>query len=419
MPAVTVLVNQPGTVDTAEIGTTAGDVGRPGHLQHHFDTPRQQYEAAKLGMWLFLATEVLLFGGLFCAYAIFRALHPALFAYGSLFLDTTWGAINTAVLIVSSTTMAIAVWCAQCGHRRALVLFLALTLLCAVDFMGIKYIEYSHKIREHQVWGLTFYESKDLGPAQVPAGSETMDPAVFFVADPAKGSKMWMNTCRSCHGAGGEGMPGQGKDLRVSEFVTGKTDTELVEFVKGGRMPFDPLNTTGVMMPPRGGNPMLTDEDLAHIVSFVRTLMISGGGTAAQAGGGTAVDAVTDAGGEPDGFWVPMSSIPIAPAGPTGLDLEYLDRDRARWQPSLASEPSVSVDRPENAHMFFGIYFLMTGLHGLHVLGGIMMLTWLLVRAFKGHFGRDYFTPVDLGGLYWHIVDLIWIFLFPLLYLIR
>ena len=80
--------------------------------------------------------------------------------------------------------------------------------------------------------------------------------------------------------------------------------------------------------------------------------------------------------------------------------------------------PSRDPTRPPNAHLFFVFYFLMTGLHGLHVLAGMAVIAWLLGRAIAGHFGADYFTPVDLGGLYWHVVDLIWIFLFPLFYLI-
>ena len=76
-------------------------------------------------------------------------------------------------------------------------------------------------------------------------------------------------------------------------------------------------------------------------------------------------------------------------------------------------------ERPANAHIFFGIYFTMTGLHGIPVLAGMGVIAWLMIRAAKGHFSTEYFTPVDLGGLYWHVVDLIWIFLFPLLYLIN
>ena len=71
-----------------------------------------------------------------------------------------------------------------------------------------------------------------------------------------------------------------------------------------------------------------------------------------------------------------------------------------------------------NAHLFFGVYFLMTGLHGIHVILGMGVLTWIMIRAAKGHFYKDYYTPVEIGGLYWHLVDLIWIYLFPLLYLV-
>ena len=88
--------------------------------------------------------------------------------------------------------------------------------------------------------------------------------------------------------------------------------------------------------------------------------------------------------------------------------------------PSEAADRSAPshAKRPSNVQIFFGIYFLMTGLHGLHVLAGMGAITWILVRSIKGHFGPEYFTPVDFVGLYWHLVDLIWIFLFPLLYLI-
>ena len=100
----------------------------PEFLQHHFASPRQQFEASKLGMWLFLATEVLLFGGLFVGYAVWRSNHPDLFKFGSQFLNTTLGAINTAVLILSSLTMAGAVTMAQRGRKGPLVILLALTL---------------------------------------------------------------------------------------------------------------------------------------------------------------------------------------------------------------------------------------------------------------------------------------------------
>ena len=130
----------------------------PAHLAHHFETLPQQIEAGKLGMWIFLGTEILLFTGLFCIYAVYRGTHPEIFAYGHQFLSVGWGATNTAVLILSSFTMALAVRAAQCSQRRALVIFLALTLLGGCGFLGIKLVEYSHKFRENLVWGARFYE---------------------------------------------------------------------------------------------------------------------------------------------------------------------------------------------------------------------------------------------------------------------
>ncbi|NBC10356.1 MAG: hypothetical protein GVY24_01290, partial [Planctomycetes bacterium] len=117
----------------------------PPHLAHHFETVEQQFDTAKMGMWVFLATEILMFGGLFCAYAIYRGNHPEVFMFAHQALDWEWGAINTVVLLASSFTMAWGVRAAQLGQRSLLVLLLALTLLGGAGFMVIKTIEYSSK----------------------------------------------------------------------------------------------------------------------------------------------------------------------------------------------------------------------------------------------------------------------------------
>ena len=119
------------------------------HLAHHFDTMEQQYDSGKLGMWVFLATELLMFGGLFCAYAVYRANHPEVFIYAHTFLNTTWGAINTCVLLASSLTMAWAVRCSQLNQRNALVALLLATLCGGAGFMMIKAVEYNHKFQEY------------------------------------------------------------------------------------------------------------------------------------------------------------------------------------------------------------------------------------------------------------------------------
>ncbi len=207
----------------------------PAHLQHHFATSEQQADSAKLGMWLFLLTEILLFGGLFAAYSVYRAWNPEIFHNGHLFLNTTLGTINTVVLITSSLTIALAIHYIQTGKRTATIANLSVTLVLAATFLVIKYFEYAHKFHEGQLPG-KFYHF--------------------------------------------EGMEGT------------------------------------------------------------------------------------------------------------------------------------------NPHIFFSIYFLMTGLHGIHVIAGMAVITWVLVRTIKNHFSAEYYTPVEMTGLYWHLVDLIWIFLFPLFYLI-
>ena len=204
---------------------------------HHFATADQQFAAGKLGMWLFLSTEILFFGGLFVAYAVFRTLHPEVFIDAAELLDTRLGAVNTVVLLFSSLTMAWAVRCAQLGQRRALILCLSLTIAAASLFLGIKGVEYVHKWHEGHLW-------------------------------------------------------------------------------------------------------------------------------ASQYSGGEAA---------------------------SGINREAT---------------------------FFSIYFAMTGLHAIHILAGIGAIGWVLRRAVRGDFGPHYFLPVDAVGLYWHLVDLVWIFLFPLLYLI-
>ncbi len=294
--------------------------GQPGILAHHFDTPEQQFAAGKLGLWLFLATEVLLFGGLFCAYAIYRANHPEIFLYAHKYLDTTLGGINTIVLICSSLTMAWAVRCAQCSQRRGLIALLVLTLLCAFGFLGIKYVEYKHKWHEGLLPGTHF------DPQHAPG--EHAEPSEAYQAG-------------ATH-AGGE-----------------VTDGPASETVPSVQPPASAADT-------------------------------SGGETGQEA---------------------ERSTIPEAATGPEGL----------AWFPWVNQrEPHAEIkERPSNVHIFFGIYFTMTGLHGLHVIAGMVVIAWLLVRSIRGDFGAHYFTPVDFGGLYWHLVDLIWIFLFPLLYLIH
>ena len=207
-------------------------------LREQFETAAQQKDASTLGMWIFLITEVMFFGGLFLAYTVYRRAYPEIFAIASGSLNVYIGAANTVVLLCSSLTMVLAVRAAQLGKSKAIVLFLILTLILGGVFLGVKAYEWNEKFVEHHVPGASFH--------------------------------------------------------------------------------FEGL----------------------------------------------------------------------------------------------------APDQQGHAQLFFSLYFAMTGLHALHMVIGAGMLIYLIFQARKGRYTAEYNTPVDLIGLYWHFVDIIWIFLFPLLYLI-
>jgi cytochrome c oxidase subunit 3 len=207
-----------------------------GYVAHQFDDAAQQKEAATLGMWLFLATEVMFFGGLFTGYTVYRSKYPDIFVQASHHLDIVLGGVNTFVLLASSLTMALAVRAAQVDDRKWLVRYLAATMVFGAVFLGIKVVEYEHKFTDFLVPG----------------------------------------------------------------------------------------------------------------------------------------------------------------------------RDFAKTDPTMLG-----------TQIFFSFYFAMTGMHALHMVIGLGLMTVLLVMAWRGRFSSQYYNPVEMGGLYWHFVDIVWIFLYPLLYLIK
>lgn len=281
---------------------TTPDTPHDPHVAHHFHSAEQQNAGGKLGMWIFLATEILMFGGLFCGYAVWRRNVPDSFEYGHLLLNTMWGAINTLILISSSFTMAWAVRAAQLGQRRLTSILLVLTLCGAAGFMAVKYHEYHHKF--------------EIGTG----------PGVFFNID------------------------------KINEHFPAATRRDPLERVRPAPDSPAPVSNTS---------------------------------------GGT--------------------SLPAPAQTPnTGLILNPIPLQRIHLTEADLTAPMVIDSKG-----FIDVYFLLTGLHGIHVLVGMILITWLLVRNLRGHFSPRYNMPVDLVGLYWHLVDLIWIFLFPLLYLIQ
>lgn len=211
------------------------------HVAHHFDDAEQQVEATTLGMWLFLITEVLFFGGIFAAYMVYRSKYPEAWMEGSGQLDVLLGSVNTVILLCSSLAMALAVWAAQTGQKDKLVKFLLLTMFLGTTFLVIKGFEYSSKF------------SHGLVPV--------------------------------------EGM----------------------------------------------------------------------------------------------------------------------------FHPDHLENPNVN---PANVQLFFGFYFGMTGIHALHMVIGLGVMVALVLRARKGRYTPESYAGIELTGLYWHFVDIVWVFLFPLLYLL-
>ena len=358
----------------------------PPFLAHHFDTPQQQFESGKLGMWVFLATEILMFGGLFCAYSVYRANHPEVFLYAHHYLDTTWGAINTVVLLVSSFTMAWGVRAAQLGQKSLLVLLLALTIAGGGGFMVIKFIEYKAKFEHDLFPGVynLFYQG-DEGNAASKRAQELPHLEGEYHLRPAHGDE---------HGAG--------------HTAAGDTDATAHASTEGEHVAQDDGHA-GKATGADAGHQMAPEHPQPH----------------AQDATQTPGPAAASAPRAPEAAKLPVdhSAIGPAPAGPAGLASAAVPV-AAEAGPGHADHGAFSYEdlnpiAQERVAIFFSIYFMMTGLHGIHVVVGMGLIAWILLRALKNEFGPAYFTPVDLVGLYWHLVDLIWIFLFPLLYLIH
>jgi cytochrome c oxidase subunit 3 len=235
---------------------TADHAEHPAYLRHHFESTEQQADATNFAMWLFLLTEVMFFGGLFTAYLIYRNWYYPAFVAASHQLSIPLGGFNTLLLIVSSFTMAMGVWCAETRRKSGLVLSLCLTLILGLGFLGIKSIEYREKFEKHHVPGAHYSLQSFVDP--------TSDPDIFK---------------------------------------------------------------------------------------------------------------------------------------------EYHDKP-------------LPLDMARHTEIYFSLYFAMTGMHALHMIIGIGILGFMIYRARAGAYTSGHVTFVENFGLYWHFVDIVWIYLFALLYLI-
>ncbi|QDT06724.1 Cytochrome c oxidase subunit 3 [Rubripirellula lacrimiformis] len=372
------------------------DHDHPSFLAHHFDTPEQQFDSGKLGIWLFLVTEVLFFSGMFCAYAMFRMLRPEVFEGCSQFLNTKLGAINTGVLLFSSLTMAWAVRCSQTEEYKKLTGMLAATLSCAMIFLGVKSIEYSHK------WTMGL----------LPAGMFTYDPAN---PHPADQPNYLLYLC-----------------LPFAILLVGVVLWWIVSIVRGNKfhaacaMPLTVVCACffvgvglGVILESGGDEGHGADhlaeahaEEHADESHAVHEIEAAGTQLSANSDFDIQERLATDATNSG------MQSELIARQQQSALAAGSVINDSSNIEGGI-SKVQENVLTPRTAGVFFSIYYCMTGVHAIHILGGIGVLVWLLIRSVRQDFNRQYFGPVDYVGLYWHLVDLIWIYLFPLLYLIR
>jgi cytochrome c oxidase subunit III len=248
--------DSPAVTHGAAVETVNPHGEHPSYQRHHFQSVEQQADTTNFAMWLFLLTEVMFFGGLFTAYLIYRNWYYPAFVAGSHQLNVMWGTLNTGVLITSSFTMAMGVWCAEMRKKSGLVLCLVLTFILGLGFLGIKSIEYHEKWEKHHIPGIRYSLNSFLDPA---------------------------------------------------------SDHEIYE--------------------------------------------------------------------------------------------EYHDKPLA-------------PDMARHTELYFFLYFAMTGMHALHMIIGIGILGFMIFRAQAGDYTGGHVTFVENFGLYWHFVDIIWIFLFPLLYLI-
>ena len=544
-------------------------------IQHHYDDAQHQFDSGKLGIWLFLAQEVLFFSALFVAYILYRVHHPEIYSYAHQYLQVKYGAINTAVLIFSSLTAAWAVRCAQLNQRIGLIACLTITLMCACTFLVIKYIEYNHKVHEHILFGKYFdpcvssggnelltknnecpgskstvewnygtskpdagcYDDDkyDLDPRTpgVQADCTVVDqtlvlykPKVYtggtathdcvadgtFAAITGDGGKYtFTGLCDTIQIKGNKNVVTFDKVKKVSVFGqdnrVSANAADLIDLsTKTGQDTTDVNVESGLSQPKwQQTITVLKPNDKGEI-----EWKIDDAEKAKVAIAGTLTEECPEeriGEGEPVRKY-PCWEIAHQPAVCGKVDAGYASRNLVKHLPEFgvlvlygdedergrrtgtaredeehqkrlgrplkpdekvegktidtkivatckeapkAVEPAdvfaapteshkigdkaiqpvheLTVHEeheleamgppPEHTNMFFTIYFAMTGLHGIHVIVGVMIFIWLLIRAVMGQFSADYFGPVDYAALYWHIVDLIWIFLFPLLYLIH
>ncbi len=431
------------------------------HLQHHYDTPQQQFDAGKLGIWIFLVTEILFFSGLFCAYTIYRAEHPEVFIFAHYYLSATLGGVNTAVLILSSLTAAWAVRNAQLQQYRLLIVNILITIACASTFIII----HAHEYYEHYQKGLMWTDCEE-------SNGKPLDRLKFGVCFKPVEHVWELQSFKDEHPESAEFAERlykaeQAKDSKSKTAQVAPIQLHAapaVEFASlsaasaragrtvpvasgvpaaGGAPPPATAATAPAAPPPAAPAPAAPAPKRKKKTKKAEAQPAASEGAPAASAAPAPSDSAAEA---PPASATPAPSAAAPAAAPapapkaedTGdslADIQALAAEEARSgniETDLGKKMKPLIDAgvigptsaggvsyPKEGHVFFALYFFMTGLHSFHVFAGIIVWVWMLLRAFKKQFGPKYFGPIDYAALYWHLVDMIWIYLFPLLYLIR
>ncbi|MDT0631334.1 cytochrome c oxidase subunit 3 [Rubrivirga sp. S365] len=364
----------------------------PSNLQHHFVSAEQQFESSKLGMWLFLATEILLFGALFVAYGIFRVLYPELFDEASLQLDTTLGAANTLVLLLSSLTMAWAIRGAQMDNQKVLRYNLLATMALASAFLVVKYFEYEHKFELGIFPGYNFELDEGVDRVNDLTGSVAATP--LFVPSQREDAAA---------DAAGNQIPDETAPVSTDDApLTGADQNPGIDGA-----PAAPDTGT------EGGVQAEAETQAEGAQPLAGTALDEGG--VAPANGAT-LDGAAEGGADATAAEAVLGNAnslheDVGSMAAGGLETEHGDDSGGHGR-----EGAIFSNR--RAGIFFAIYYVMTGIHALHIIIGIVAIGFLTWFSYKGRYSSVWYTPVENVGLYWHVVDIIWIFVFPLMYLI-
>lgn len=387
---------------------------------------------SKVDMFIFIAVYALAILLVIVMGFAARFGHGTAWAWGLHLMNVPLALAGLSLLVASILATGAALHWASRPRRWPVVCALGLAALCCMGFVATILIDFDAKWNHGIRPGAWFhpsdrYAARRFGvklPKKPPTGSDVaqfpVDAPIARSVSAVSGRRLFLGTCMSCHGSRGEGLPGQGKSLIANEFVGGLDEAKLLSFVKVGRQPWDPLNTTKVQMPPRGGNPMLSDDDLRDIVAYVRTLQTAAPSTSAPsttdaaapplAGrslGGSPGTLTTSAIEEIDpSLLVPRWVVSPPPPGSAGFSREYLaEMNRPNWK------------SPRDGVVYVNAYYTAAQFGGLHAGAVAMVLTALFVQALRGRITADRRAPLALATAGCVVMTLAWLLVFPNVYM--